>query len=156
MLTCPKTLGQRSPGPSPTRPRLVVLREFIWEICNLYRETGIEQAGFLLGRVERGEALAEAMLIGKNIDNSPTSFTIDPQAVIEAIKLEEEGVTEIIALIHAHPCGPEPSAKDLKGWEAWPIPWVIVSANDCSARAWCGKEELELEVIDTQTLFGGE
>lgn len=156
MLSCPKTSGQRSRELSPTKPRLVVPHEFIREICSLYRETGIEHAGLLLGRVEGGEALAEAMLLGRNIDNSPTSFTIDPQAVIEAVRLEEEGVTEVIAIIHAHPCGPEPSPADLRGWEAWPIPWVIVSATDCSARAWCGREELALEVLDTQALFGGE
>ena len=156
MLTCPRTSGQRSQALSQTKPTLVIPREFVLEVCNLSRETGIEQAGFLLGRVEDNEAVAEALLLGRNIDNSPTSFTIDPNAVIDAIKLEEEGVAEVLALIHAHPCRPEPSPADLRGWEAWPVPWVIVSSTDCSARAWCGVEELVLEVIDTQALFGEE
>ncbi len=156
MLTCPRTSGQRSRGPSPTKTRLVAPHEFILKMCSLYRETGIEQAGFLLGRVVNDVGVAEAMLLGRNIDNSPTSFTIEPQAIIEAAKLEEDGVAEIIALIHAHPCPPEPSGKDLRGWEAWPTPWVIVSSDDCSARAWCGTEEVPLEVIDAQSLFGGE
>ncbi len=131
-------------------------REFILEICSLYRETGIEQAGFLLGKVVDGVGIAEAMLLGRNIDNSPTSFTIEPQAIIDAIKLEEEGVAEIVALIHAHPCAPRPSGKDLKGWESWPIPWVIVSSADCSAMAWCENREIPLEIVNTQSLFGAE
>lgn len=156
MLSCPRTSGQRSREPSQTKPGLVVPREFILEICSLYRETGIEQAGFLLGRIVDGSGVAEAMLLGRNIDKSPASFTIDPQAIIEAIKLEEEGIAEIVALIHVHPCTPHPSGKDLRGWRAWPVPWVIVSSTDCSAKAWCGAEEIPLQVVDSQTLFGAE
>jgi proteasome lid subunit RPN8/RPN11 len=152
MLSCQRMSEQRSRERSPTKLKLIIHQELIRELCNLHKESGIEQAGFLLGRISNDEIVAEAMVHRKNISDSSTSFTIDPHAVIEALKLEENrSGMEIIALIHTHPCRPEPSRLDLMGWRMWPIPWVIISSIDCSVKAWCGEDELLIEIRSIRT-----
>lgn len=84
-----------------------------------------EACALLLG-VYRGEkAVVKEVRIAKNVNNSSTSFTIDPSFVYQVLLEGETEGLEIVGIFHAHPAPPYPSFSDREGMKLWPVIWLI-------------------------------
>jgi len=128
--------------------RVMIPKELISEICFLHFRYGKEVVGLAVGAETSGVVVVEDIVIGENLAESADRFYLDPLAVVEAYNYAELlGNRDIVALIHTHPGSAYPSYADLKGMELWPLPWVIVSVKDCSAKAWFKKGEEVREVL---------
>jgi proteasome lid subunit RPN8/RPN11 len=84
-----------------------------------------EACALLLG-VYRGEkAVVKEVRIAKNVNNSSTSFTLDPSFVYQVLLEGEREGLEIVGIFHAHPAPPYPSSSDREGMKLWPVIWLI-------------------------------
>ncbi|MCC6047300.1 MAG: Mov34/MPN/PAD-1 family protein [Desulfurococcaceae archaeon] len=116
---------------------VVVPREILSELCSLHSRYGREVAGLAIGVEVSGVLVVEDLVIGENLAESADRFYLDPVAIVEAYRYAEllEG-RDVVALVHTHPGGAYPSYLDLEGMELWPLTWVIVDSENCTARAW--------------------
>jgi len=79
----------------------------------------------------------ELIRVCNNISDNPyTSFKVDPQCLYNSIVEGETKGLDIIAIIHSHPEGTEPSRMDLEGMKLWPIPWIIIDRKNKTIHAW--------------------
>ncbi len=137
----------------PLRVASVRIREeTLSEICSLHFKYGKEVAGLAVGVEVSGVVVVEDIVIGENLAESTDRFYLDPVAIVEAYRYAELlGGFDVVALVHTHPGGAQPSYADLKGMELWPLTWVIVDVGSCSARAWLrdgGKvKEVPVELV---------
>jgi len=124
-----------------------IREEVLSEICSLHSKYGKEVAGLAVGVEVSGVILVEDIVIGENLAESADTFYLDPVAIVEAYRYAELiAGFDVVALIHTHPRGVQPSYADLKGMELWPLTWIIVDVGSCSARAWLRDEEKVKEV----------
>lgn len=64
----------------------------------------------------------------KNMDESPTNFTISNEQLIEAYNIAEKENMEIVGIFHSHPESEAyPSNTDKKFMVSNPVTWVIYS-----------------------------
>lgn len=62
-------------------------------------------------------ARAEMFIPGRNIEQSPTHYTMDPQDVIRAFRLFRDQGLELGAIVHSHIASPAtPSTADVNEW----------------------------------------
>ena len=86
-----------------------------------------ESCAFLFGKNENGRFLIKDLFLTKNIEESPVSFTISNDELIEAYVQAEKKNLEI-GIFHSHPgSAAYPSVIDQKYMEINPVPWVIFS-----------------------------
>lgn len=100
---------------------------------------------------------AEAMLFvpGRNTEQSPTHYTMDPHDVIAAFREFREQGLQLGAIVHSHLKGPAtPSVSDVNEWNYPEALMVIASfANQPPAlRAWRVVEEGDMAVVQHVTL----
>jgi proteasome lid subunit RPN8/RPN11 len=74
-----------------------------------------EGCGLLAERRVGDEWVACRYFPGDNIDRSPTRFTMDPRAVVDALREIDARGWRLAAIVHSHPLGsPTPSPTDLR------------------------------------------
>jgi proteasome lid subunit RPN8/RPN11 len=87
-----------------------------------------ESCAILFGKNENGHFMTKEILLAKNIEYSPVSFTISNDELIKAYGEAEKKSLEIIGIFHSHPdSAAYPSTTDRKYMEVNPIPWIIFS-----------------------------
>ena len=94
---------------------MVQLPETLWIriVAHLARSLPEEGCG-LLGFRSNTSRIATAFYGGRNIDRSPTRFTMDPGTVLGALLDIEAHGWVLGAIVHSHPSGPAtPSPTDL-------------------------------------------
>ena len=130
------TFGRGAEVPPPVAG-IALPRETLSELCSLHSRYGREVAGLAIGVEVSGVLVVEDVVIGENLAESSDRFYLDPVAIVEAYRYAElmEG-RDVVALVHTHPEGAYPSYLDLEGMELWPLTWVIVDSESCTARAW--------------------
>jgi proteasome lid subunit RPN8/RPN11 len=81
----------------------------------------------------------------RNVAADPaTTFEVDPQALIAALKAERHGGPRLIGHYHSHPNGdPTPSPRDLAASEPGRL-WLIVGGD--KARLWLARKATFREV----------
>lgn len=95
---------------------------------------------------------AEAALFvpGRNIEQSPTHFTMDPHDVVAAFRRFREHGLQLGAIVHSHLKGPAtPSVSDVNEWNYPEALMMIASfANQPpTLRAWRVVEEQDVAVV---------
>ncbi len=63
--------------------------------------------------------------VADNINDSSTSFALDPSFVYQVLVEGEREGLEIVGIFHAHPAPPYPSSSDREGMKLWPVIWLI-------------------------------
>ena len=86
-----------------------------------------ESCAILFGKNENGRFLIKDLFLTKNIEESPVSFTISNDELIEAyVQAEKKNLD--VGIFHSHPgSAAYPSVTDQKYMEINPVPWVIFS-----------------------------
>lgn len=73
----------------------------------------------------------------KNIEESPTTFTISSEQLIKAYDIAEKKDMEIIGIFHSHPTSDAyPSNTDKKFMLSNPVTWIIFSVLKNEFRAY--------------------
>jgi len=91
-------------------------------------ETDIEEVALLFGVRENSVISIRHVKHVPNIDNSSTSFSIDPFELLQEIKSFELMGEELIGFFHTHPLGSQlyPSKKDISFMHNWPYPYIWI------------------------------
>ena len=77
------------------------------------------------------------IFITKNIEESPTTFTISSEQLIEAYEIAEIKKMEIVGIFHSHPTSDAyPSNTDRKFMLSNPVTWIIYSCIKNEFRAY--------------------
>lgn len=106
-----------------------------------------ESCAFLLGENER----VTDILPMRNADESPVSFSVEPQEVLRAYDLAENKKLQVIGIFHSHPAKPSPSITDKKFMEINPVVWIIYSTIEQRLRAYFYDtyvRDVELKIMD--------
>jgi len=87
-----------------------------------------ESCAILFGKIEGKRVIIREIFLTKNTENSPVTFTISNQELIQAYSEAEKRKLDVIGIFHSHPhSAAYPSATDKKYMESNPVPWVIFS-----------------------------
>jgi len=87
-----------------------------------------ESCAILFGRIEGKRVIIRDIFLTKNTENSPVTFTISNQELIQAYSEAEKRKLDVIGIFHSHPhSAAYPSATDKKYMESNPVPWIIFS-----------------------------
>jgi proteasome lid subunit RPN8/RPN11 len=103
-----------------------------------------ESCAFLLGHNYK---VAEILPM-RNIDESPTTFSIEPAELIQAYNLAESKEMEVIAIFHSHPAKAWPSSTDIKFMEINPVVWVIYSTTESQLKGFVYDDDELIKEID--------
>ena len=120
--------------------RVLVIRENLWTLMLEHLEACLPNEGVgLLSTEDRSETIrALRFYPGKNLNESPSRFTMDPLDVLRACEdMEREG-TRLGAVVHSHPTTPpEPSQTDVRELALPGVVNLIVQLRPrVLARAW--------------------
>ena len=85
----------------------------------------VEACALLLGVYQGEKAVVKKVRIAENINDSSTSFALDPSFVYQVLLEGEKEGLEIVGIFHAHPAPPYPSSSDRGGMKLWPVIWLI-------------------------------
>ncbi|MET1128423.1 MAG: Mov34/MPN/PAD-1 family protein [Thermoproteota archaeon] len=110
-----------------------------------------ERVYLAVGRSSTGRCVVERVVECPNVARNPAlEFLADPECVYRIYMEAEREGREVVAIIHSHPAAPQPSLKDLRGMQRWPVPWIIFSSLNGSYAAWIveGSEVKRLRVIE--------
>ena len=87
-----------------------------------------ESCAILFGRIDGKKTIISDIFLTENTENSPVTFTISNQELIQAYDEAEKRKLDVIGIFHSHPhSAPYPSATDKKYMETNPVPWIIFS-----------------------------
>ena len=87
-----------------------------------------ESCAILFGRIEGKRVIIREIFLTKNTENSPVTFTISNQELIQAYSEAEKRKLDVIGIFHSHPhSAAYPSATDKRYMESNPVPWIIFS-----------------------------
>lgn len=102
-------------------------------------------------REESGMEAVVAMFVpGRNQEQSPTHFTMEPHDVIAAFRCFRENGLQLGAIVHSHLQGPAtPSVSDVNEWNYPEALMMIVSFSNHppALRAWRVVEEQGMAVV---------
>lgn len=102
-----------------------------------------ESCAILFGRMEDKRAIISEIFLTKNTENSPVTFTISNQELIQAYSEAEKRKLDVIGIFHSHPHSVAyPSAIDKKYMESNPVPWVIFSNVENKFEAYIFESEI--------------
>jgi proteasome lid subunit RPN8/RPN11 len=141
------------PLPSP----VLVIGEGLWQSVLVHLNACLpnEGVGLLATLDEPGLVRAVRFYPGRNLNESPSRFTMDPLEVLRACEdMEMEG-TRLGGVVHSHPTtAPEPSQTDLRELAMPDVVNLIVQLRPrVLARAWRitpgGSVELPIRVEAT-------
>jgi proteasome lid subunit RPN8/RPN11 len=108
--------------------RLVLGSEHIEELKKFAVDSlPLESCALMLGKINDDNAIVSKVIFTKNADKSKTTFSIDPNELLNAYKEAESSGLDIVGIFHSHPAPAKPSALDAKYMELNPIPWLIMS-----------------------------
>jgi len=132
--------------------KIELTRQCIEELMKLAEEAKpIESCAILIG-VVRGDVVKVVEICpAKNVDKSPTSFSVSPDDIYRAYRVAEEKDMEIVGIFHFHPAEPLPSGKDLDGMKKWPVVWLIMGLSGMRAFKLVNNHEVvevELSVVN--------
>lgn len=100
-------------------------------------------------------ARAEIFVPGRNMDLSPTHYTMDPHDVIHAFRLFREQGLELGAIVHSHiNSPPTPSETDVREWN-YPEAIMMIASfaqQPPELRVWRVVEEQGLSRVQRITL----
>jgi proteasome lid subunit RPN8/RPN11 len=118
----------------------LVLPDELWSLVLAHLQANMPNEGVgLLSTVDSGGAVrAVRFYPGRNLNESPTRFTMDPLDVLRACEdMEREG-TRLGVVVHSHPVtAPEPSRTDLRELAMPGVVNLIVQMQPrIIARAW--------------------
>ncbi|MFX0161911.1 MAG: Mov34/MPN/PAD-1 family protein [Candidatus Hodarchaeota archaeon] len=85
----------------------------------------VEACALLLGVYHGEKAVVKKVRVADNINDSSTSFALDPSFVYQVLVEGEREGLEIVGIFHAHPAPPYPSSSDREGMKLWPVIWLI-------------------------------
>ena len=90
------------------------------------------------------------IFIAKNIEESPTTFTISNEELIKAYDIAEKKDMEIIGVFHSHPTSDAyPSDTDKKFMLSNPVTWIIFSGLKNEFRAYfLNSEIVEIPIFE--------
>ena len=109
--------------------KIILTREQIDRLSRFANEAlPNESCAFLLG--SPGESSVAEILLMKNADSSPFTFSIAPSQLLEAYDNAEMRGLQVIGIFHSHPGKPLPSATDKKYMEINPVTWLIYSTTE--------------------------
>jgi [CysO sulfur-carrier protein]-S-L-cysteine hydrolase len=91
-----------------------------------------ESCALLLGK---NDAVVEILPM-RNIDESPVTFTMEPNELVDAYNLAEIKGLDVIGIFHSHPAQPSPSSSDIKFMEINPVVWLIYSTTEWRLKAY--------------------
>lgn len=86
-----------------------------------------ESCALLVGNKTRNKTHVLDLILMRNSEISVTSFSMDPQELIDAYKNAQKLSMEIVGIFHSHPGGVQPSSTDRKFMELNPVIWLIYS-----------------------------
>jgi proteasome lid subunit RPN8/RPN11 len=87
-----------------------------------------ESCAILLGSIENEQDLVKEIILTKNIENSPSNFTISNEELIRVYGEAEKKRLDVSGIFHSHTSSVAyPSSTDKKFMEINPIPWLIFS-----------------------------
>jgi proteasome lid subunit RPN8/RPN11 len=108
--------------------RLVLSSKHIEELKKFAMDSlPLESCALMLGKINDDNAIVSKVVFTKNADKSKTTFSIDPNELLNAYKEAESSGLDIVGIFHSHPAPAKPSALDAKYMELNPIPWLIMS-----------------------------
>ncbi len=90
----------------------------------------LESCALLLGKIDEDKAIVSRVIFAKNADKSQTTFSIEPNELLEAYKEAENSGFDIVGIFHSHPAPARPSATDTKYMEINPVAWLIMSTTE--------------------------
>ncbi len=143
-----------------TVPQLL-LGEDLWlsVLAHLHASLPNEGVGLLSTVDAPGAVRAVHFYPGRNLNDSPTRFTMDPLDVLRACEdMEREG-TRLGVVVHSHPAtAPEPSQTDLRELAMPGVVNLIVQMQPrVIARAWEIAPDGSVEIpIRTEVPVSGE
>jgi [CysO sulfur-carrier protein]-S-L-cysteine hydrolase len=110
-----------------------------------------ESCALLLGNYNNeNEIKVIDSLAMRNSDESPRSFKIESQELINGYLTAEKMNLNVVGIFHSHPAPPIPSSTDKIFMEINPVVWLIYSTliNQCRAYIFERKiREVQLKVI---------
>ena len=99
-----------------------------------------ESCAILFGK---NNVVSEVFLT-KNVEESPTNFTISNEQLIEGYKIAEEKKVDVIGIFHSHPNSEAyPSNTDKKFMQSNPVVWIIYSGATKDFRAYLLESEIK-------------
>ena len=102
-----------------------------------------ESCAILFGK----DNLVSEVFLTKNIEESPTNFTISNEQLIEGYKIAEEKKVEVIGIFHSHPGSVAyPSNTDKKFMQSNPVAWLIYSGINKDFKAYFLFESYIVEI----------
>ena len=113
----------------------------------------IESCALLLGKREIWLYSIVEIMPMQNADNSRTSFSINPQGLLDAYDRAESRGHQVVGIFHSHPAEPAPSETDLKFMEINPVVWLIYSTITNEYKAYIFEDKLK--VVRLQTTYDG-
>lgn len=105
-----------------------------------------ESCALLLGEAgtqNLDEIIVSDVIILKNSDSSPVSFSIDPDDLINAYQVSEARNLQVVGIFHSHPAEPFPSSTDKKYMKINPVVWLIYSTVTNESRAYILEDKLK-------------
>ncbi len=131
-------------------------------VAHLSEALPLEGCGLLAERRSGDGWIACRFFPGENVDRSPTRFTMDPRAVVDALRHIDAHGWRLAAVVHSHPHGsPTPSPTDLREAYYPEAAFLIVGFGDGApeARAWrLGRSEGTVVEVGVVTIddHGGQ
>ncbi|WP_428327220.1 Mov34/MPN/PAD-1 family protein [Nitrosopumilus sp.] len=99
-----------------------------------------ESCAILFGKDE----IVSEIFLTKNIEESPVTFTISNEQLIEGYKIAEEKKVDVIGIFHSHPNSEAyPSNTDKKFMQSNPVVWIIYSGTTKDFRAYLLESEIK-------------
>ena len=85
------------------------------------------------------------IFLTKNVEESPITFTISNEQLIEGYSIAEQKKIEVIGIFHSHPSSEAyPSDTDKKFMHSNPVTWIIYSGIDRDFKAYI----LESDIVE--------
>jgi len=110
--------------------KIILPKELLTQlVAHAKKSSPNESVSMISGTTKEGIAYAEKVYTPENIDQSTTTFTVDPLILLEIYtEIEEEGRL-LVAIYHTHPALPQPSGTDRHYMEVNPCIWLISSTK---------------------------
>jgi [CysO sulfur-carrier protein]-S-L-cysteine hydrolase len=102
-----------------------------------------ESCALLLGNYNNeNEIKVIDSLAMRNFDESPTSFRIESQELINGYLTAEKMNLNVVGIFHSHPAPPMPSSTDKIFMEINPVVWLIYSTLINQSRAYIFEQKI--------------
>ncbi|MEM4482224.1 MAG: Mov34/MPN/PAD-1 family protein [Desulfurococcaceae archaeon] len=133
--------------------RLIISVDLLNKVVLECLNTRIEKVYIGIGSKDKDNFVVSQLHECSNVSKTPDrTFVADPLCIINLYEKAKALGMDIVALLHSHPAPPTPSLDDLKGMEAWKIPWIIVNSLDGERNAWILIDNtlMEIPIVETK------